>query len=177
MRRKGTGTKLALAVAALGLFLGASPALVSADEPSTPVNLFAQEVSPALAYMHPSEDGTHVLFDRAAAKANLSVSEFAQGEWLEGRFAGPIPPMGIRLWGNWCGPGISGPGAPIDLFDESCMHHDACYMVRGLFDCYCDQLLMRETAINRRFLSPQTQRLVDPTIAIFALGEKVCRSH
>ncbi|MDO4911528.1 MAG: hypothetical protein Q3972_07270 [Corynebacterium sp.] len=164
-------------------FSGFTQAQAYADEVDTgPVNLFAERVAPSLGYMYSSADGRAVYFDReAAARAvadgTMTEKQFEQGEWLESRFAGPIPPIGIRLWGNWCGPGISGPGAPIDQFDTTCMRHDACYMLRGLFDCYCDQLLIEEASLNRKYLSPQTQRLVKPTVAIFTAGSKVCRPH
>lgn len=28
---------------------------------------------------------------------------------------------------NWCGPGCSGPGAPINEVDAACRQHDLCY--------------------------------------------------
>lgn len=39
---------------------------------------------------------------------------------------------------NWCGPGCSGPGAPVNAVDAACKRHDMCY--RYTRDrCRCDQ--------------------------------------
>nr|WP_309145128.1 phospholipase A2 family protein [Brevibacillus sp. HB2.2] len=47
------------------------------------------------------------------------------------------------LYGNWCGPGCSGPDAPIDNVDRCCKRHDECYVKHGYFSCHCDQELVR----------------------------------
>ena len=44
----------------------------------------------------------------------------------------------IPVHGNYCGPGHSGPGAPIDKLDELCQTHDNCYGKKGYFSCSCD---------------------------------------
>ena len=46
------------------------------------------------------------------------------------------------LYGRWCGPGCSGPGAPIDALDTCCQTHDQCYSRRGYFNCGCDRALL-----------------------------------
>lgn len=33
----------------------------------------------------------------------------------------------FKAYGNWCGPGYSGPGDPVDGIDRCCMKHDKCY--------------------------------------------------
>ncbi|MCQ6277481.1 phospholipase [Bacillus sp. V3B] len=38
---------------------------------------------------------------------------------------------------NWCGPGCSGPGAPMNEVDASCKAHDECYR-RYVSRCQCD---------------------------------------
>ena len=38
---------------------------------------------------------------------------------------------------RWCGPGCSGPGAPINDVDSCCMRHDRC-LSRGITPCRCD---------------------------------------
>lgn len=44
---------------------------------------------------------------------------------------------------NWCGPGCSGPGDPINEVDAACKTHDECY--RKYEDrCRCDQELLRQ---------------------------------
>lgn len=52
--------------------------------------------------------------------------------------------VSIPVWGNWCGPGHSGPAAPKDTLDTLCMRHDKCYASRGYFDCACDAQLKAE---------------------------------
>ncbi|MGE5627797.1 MAG: hypothetical protein ACM3X7_06735 [Solirubrobacterales bacterium] len=46
------------------------------------------------------------------------------------------------IYGNWCGPGCSGPGAPISPVDTCCKAHDNCYASRGYFACSCDSNLL-----------------------------------
>jgi len=50
--------------------------------------------------------------------------------------------LALDLYGNWCGPGQSGPGAPVDRVDQVCCRHDRCYSSRGYFDCKCDRDLI-----------------------------------
>lgn len=50
-----------------------------------------------------------------------------------------VSTMGVPcLHGNWCGPGCSGPGSPIDAVDRCCQAHDKCYERKGYFSCSCD---------------------------------------
>ncbi|MFQ3546012.1 phospholipase [Halobacillus rhizosphaerae] len=44
---------------------------------------------------------------------------------------------------KWCGPGCSGPGAPINAVDAACKAHDECYQQYGPC-CYCDQQFLRQ---------------------------------
>ncbi|WP_084220067.1 phospholipase [Jeotgalibacillus soli] len=39
---------------------------------------------------------------------------------------------------KWCGPGCSGPGAPINEVDAACKVHDLCYQRYGP-SCRCDR--------------------------------------
>ena len=39
---------------------------------------------------------------------------------------------------RWCGPGCSGPGAPINAVDAACKAHDECFRKYGL-SCECDR--------------------------------------
>lgn len=51
---------------------------------------------------------------------------------------------------RYCGPGKSGPGAPINQLDALCMQHDACYGKHGSSPM-CDEVFLR-----------QIEALVDP---------------
>lgn len=52
-------------------------------------------------------------------------------------------------YGNWCGPGHSGPDAPINTLDSICMRHDKCYAEKGYFACSCDRALIDDIKRNR----------------------------
>lgn len=43
---------------------------------------------------------------------------------------------------RYCGPGCSGPGAPINDVDAACRIHDLCYQRYGQ-SCYCDLTLIK----------------------------------
>jgi hypothetical protein len=43
---------------------------------------------------------------------------------------------------RYCGPGCSGPGAPLNDVDACCKWHDRCLRSRES-ECYCDRELMR----------------------------------
>lgn len=43
---------------------------------------------------------------------------------------------------RWCGPGCSGPGAPINDVDACCKRHDRCLRM-GRSRCECDQEFLR----------------------------------
>ncbi|MCJ8009286.1 phospholipase [Lederbergia wuyishanensis] len=43
---------------------------------------------------------------------------------------------------NWCGPGCSGPGAPVNEVDAACKAHDDCYRVSSKY-CECDYEFLR----------------------------------
>jgi hypothetical protein len=53
---------------------------------------------------------------------------------------------------KYCGPGCTGPGAPINAVDAACMAHDACYRLLGPC-CRCDQEFMYHL---RRLINPYT---------------------
>ncbi|MBM7715242.1 hypothetical protein JOC94_002229 [Bacillus thermophilus] len=42
---------------------------------------------------------------------------------------------------NWCGPGCSGPGAPVNDVDACCMRHDYC-LQNNIHPCICDDEFM-----------------------------------
>lgn len=55
---------------------------------------------------------------------------------------------------NWCGPGCSGPGAPINEVDAACKAHDECYS-RGRDRCECDRAFLERLRPN---INPYTQQ-------------------
>ncbi|KAB7671237.1 Parvovirus coat protein VP1-like protein [Bacillus sp. B1-b2] len=62
---------------------------------------------------------------------------------------------------RYCGPGCSGPGAPINYVDSCCERHDRCVTRYG--SCaYCDQRLMDcvESRKRRQGNEGQTARLI-----------------
>jgi len=44
---------------------------------------------------------------------------------------------------NWCGPGCSGPGNPVNAVDAACKAHDECYKAYGNY-CACDQAFIKQ---------------------------------
>ncbi|MFD2043775.1 Parvovirus coat protein VP1-like protein [Ornithinibacillus salinisoli] len=52
---------------------------------------------------------------------------------------------------RYCGPGCSGPGAPVNQLDYYCMQHDACYRQHGSRRV-CDDIFLRrlQPYIHRR---------------------------
>lgn len=55
---------------------------------------------------------------------------------------------------RWCGPGCSGPGAPINDVDTCCMRHDR-YLSRGISPCKCDDEFME---CLRSKMNPRTDK-------------------
>jgi Phospholipase A2 len=91
----------------------------------------------------------------------------------------PMPPMllsGLDVYGKWCGPGNSGPGAPIDRVDQVCCRHDKCYSNRGYFDCSCDRDLIASmpAAIAHPSTSASGQVAGAGAIAVFTALPCIC---
>ncbi|MGD7045975.1 phospholipase [Jeotgalibacillus proteolyticus] len=55
---------------------------------------------------------------------------------------------------NWCGPGCSGPGAPVNEVDACCKAHDECYG-RGGSRCECDRAFLEQLA---KHANPHTEQ-------------------
>ncbi|WP_430789844.1 phospholipase [Virgibacillus flavescens] len=60
----------------------------------------------------------------------------------------PFPRFCIFPGYNWCGPGCSGPGAPVNKVDAACKAHDECYRRYGS-RCKCDKEFLRRLDIYR----------------------------
>lgn len=81
--------------------------------------------------------------------------------------------LSLPVWGRYCGPGHSGPGAPIDLLDTACMHHDQCYG-RG-HDCPCNKALIIEIYRNFNRMGALEKTAAGGVAAYFAFANKfVC---
>lgn len=74
--------------------------------------------------------------DRFDKLVNEEIDEFLEEENID---ALDVP----CVYGNWCGPGCSGPAPPIDAVDACCRAHDNCYGRKGYFACSCDRDLVR----------------------------------
>ncbi|MCH1625703.1 Parvovirus coat protein VP1-like protein [Fredinandcohnia sp. SECRCQ15] len=55
---------------------------------------------------------------------------------------------------RWCGPGCSGPGAPLNAVDACCKSHDDCYRRFGS-SARCDQLFLN---CLRNQINPHTKQ-------------------
>ncbi|UCC78249.1 MAG: hypothetical protein JSW64_08135 [Candidatus Zixiibacteriota bacterium] len=55
--------------------------------------------------------------------------------------------VSFPVYGNWCGPGHSGPGEPIDAVDAVCRDHDRCYDRTNYSNCGCDRALITRMPI------------------------------
>ncbi len=69
----------------------------------------------------------------------------------QGREEPPRPPLfdPTRVYGNYCGAFLNGPGAPIDDLDRACQKHDSCLATVKEFlipyrRFYCDKMLCLE---------------------------------
>lgn len=85
---------------------------------------------------------------------------------------------GIEVYGNWCGPGHTGPGTPVDAVDEVCCRHDQCYCERGELDCSCDRDLIRRmpAAVADPGTSAKGRAVGAAAAALFA-ADPFCLCH
>jgi hypothetical protein len=56
--------------------------------------------------------------------------------------APPVSALEADFYGHWCGPGNSGPEAPIDPVDQACCRHDICFCQHGYDRCSCNRDLI-----------------------------------
>lgn len=108
-----------------------------------------------------NEHGDIIAFDADKARNENAPSMVIQGaeEFNKstallphhGDLQGAKPGHSTAAWefyGNWCGPGHSGPGAPIDLLDSRCKEHDLCYAAHGYFNKGCDWTLVSRLTMD-----------------------------
>ncbi|MGE5701316.1 MAG: phospholipase [Clostridia bacterium] len=74
------------------------------------------------------------------------------------------------LYGNWCGPGCSGPDSPIDDVDDCCRKHDRCYDEKGYFSRSCDRKLCKclRSKIDRKTKKGRAAALI---YSYYSLGK------
>ncbi|WP_206426593.1 hypothetical protein [Clostridium sp. E02] len=75
--------------------------------------------------------------------------------------------ISLPIWGNWCGPGHSGPEAPIDTLDAQCKKHDLCYGREGYFACSCDIALIKNIAKNFKKMGTKEKIVAAAVTAYF----------
>ena len=79
-----------------------------------------------------------------------------------------IAAIAFPYYGNWCGPGYSGPKDPIDALDALCQSHDFCY-VDYPSSCLCDRLLLGGTMAIYGDLTGTAKTKAAGIIAFFGL--------
>lgn len=80
---------------------------------------------------------------------------------------GTMYKFGLKVYGNWCGPHHSGPGAPIDILDAGCMNHDMCYDKKGYFNCECDRNLINYIDANYSKMTGLKQKIAAKAIKTY----------
>ena len=62
---------------------------------------------------------------------------------------------------NWCGPGCSGPGPPINEVDAACKAHDSCYRYStDHYSCDCNLIRDLEPYLNDRRVIGKHARMI-----------------
>lgn len=118
-------------------------------------------------YISTSDDGD-VTFDINAAIAagedemiieiGQQMNRFSRQMQADPNEAARNARLSFPIWGNWCGPGHSGPQAPVDILDAQCKKHDLCYDRKGYFSCSCDRELERN--INNNWSSMKSEEKI-----------------
>ncbi|WP_311348952.1 hypothetical protein [Corynebacterium durum] len=94
-------------------------------------------------------DGRKQFDESAAEKAGASPFLMQAGRDYNDRSKKLDSNEDLPGYGNWCGPGHSGPGNPVDTIDSLCQKHDKCYGERGYFACSCDREMVEDIRNNR----------------------------
>jgi len=105
--------------------------------------------------------GISLQSNRIRAVVLLTIAATWVGLFLGGdAIAQQFPNTPLPFYGNWCGPGHprnpANASPPIDPLDVTCMRHDHCIAVQGVFDCGCDISLLTELR-NTRWRNPYIQ--------------------
>ncbi|WP_058235498.1 phospholipase A2 family protein [Devriesea agamarum] len=121
-------------------------------------------------YIEVDESTGTAKFDTETAKADGLSEESIQIGQEVNRIYSPENAIATRLafafHGNWCGPGHSGPGAPVDNLDELCKRHDECYARTEQHKC--DVELMHQLKINFKKFSLTNKARALAMTAVFA---------
>jgi len=153
-------THAAAAYATAILFIFGYPygyaSLTSADEGQSSDD-FESNVATVQQYMTNDEG----YFNVGAAKADGASDLILEAGKVANQFRGgpsndPFADQSrttlkFPVWGNWCGPGISG-GKVKDVLDAQCKKHDKCYG-RQYGSCKCDRALIRNIKRNKGRMS------------------------
>ncbi len=131
-----------------------------------------------LEYVQMNEDTKEMRFNVEHAIADGASREVIDAGKIFNDYAVDFEEKDSRYnpfrYGKWCGLGRSGPGAPIDILDRACMHHDKCYGRHGYFKCFCDENLINEA--NRIYyrLNKEQKDFTNGMLAWFKAQRKWC---
>ncbi|MCF4007747.1 hypothetical protein L1O03_11285 [Corynebacterium uropygiale] len=159
MRHRKVGTLFILATLTVGQMLtphaSAEPIGMERSSGFEPPSASAEEV--LLRYVSVDGPGATVHFNEEAAKADAIDPAIVESGRLFNEYADAVHSGAkgnrakIVIWGNYCGPEHSGPGAPKDLLDAACKKHDECYGQPNSYgSCACDDALIAEINENYR---------------------------
>lgn len=128
-------------------------------------------------YISIHEDGLKIRFDEKRAKAEGASEDAIRSGEILNALSASMQDNQSRLgegavWGNWCGKGHSGPGAPVDLLDTACMHHDQCYAARGFGNCSCDDEMIAEINNNYPRMHTTEKWAANAVIAFITVWRK-----
>lgn len=130
----------------------AVPAQAAELESQSVIDATVEEL---LNYAILDDNGDILGFDVASAEQNeasetvIAAAEEFNAATLEAADSAGMNKSGLNVFhGNWCGPGHSGPGEPIDLLDSRCKTHDLCYAKNGYFNKWCDRVLVAQLTVD-----------------------------
>lgn len=132
-----------------------------------------QQVRQLLSLIKRNPDNPRLLhFDRKQALAKQAPIEIWQAgkqlESLSNQYH-QLQSLGIKVYGNWCGPGY-GKGEPVDRLDARCKEHDECYKKKGYLACSCDEAFIAGVREDYPYMKPKEQRMAVLLVAYFTIA-------